>query len=163
MKPFRSPFRPFIFFFFFSVSLHSTYFTVFFLPLLLFYFTFFYLLPMGNVAVVPESPCSLCSSLLFFISFLFFSFHFISLPTYRVCTDSTQQSSQHIPSHPQKSHTKKKIKNFIFPPKFYVSYRKFNDEMFFFFPDYVYFETSSTSPYQIRRIEELNKVKNTNK
>lgn len=24
--------------------------------------------------------------------------------------------------------------------------------------DYVYFETSSTSPYQIRRIEELNKV-----
>lgn len=28
-----------------------------------------------------------------------------------------------------------------------------------FFPDYVYFETSSTSPYQIRRIEELNKVR----
>lgn len=26
------------------------------------------------------------------------------------------------------------------------------------FSDYVYFETSSTSPYQIRRIEELNKV-----
>lgn len=25
-------------------------------------------------------------------------------------------------------------------------------------PDYVYFETSSTSPYQIRRIEELNKT-----
>jgi hypothetical protein len=25
--------------------------------------------------------------------------------------------------------------------------------------DYVYFETSSTSPYQIRRIEELNKVR----
>lgn len=27
-----------------------------------------------------------------------------------------------------------------------------------FVSDYVYFETSSTSPYQIRRIEELNKV-----
>ena len=26
-------------------------------------------------------------------------------------------------------------------------------------PDYVYFETSSTTPYQIRRIEELNKVR----
>ena len=26
------------------------------------------------------------------------------------------------------------------------------------FPDYVFFETSSTAPYQIRRIEELNKV-----
>lgn len=26
------------------------------------------------------------------------------------------------------------------------------------FSDYVYFETSSTSPYQIRRIEELNKT-----
>lgn len=25
-------------------------------------------------------------------------------------------------------------------------------------PDYVYFETSSSSPYQIRRIEELNKT-----
>ena len=38
--------------------------------------------------------------------------------------------------------------------------------LFFFFPstrdyrhsDYVYFETSSSSPYQIRRIEELNKT-----
>ncbi|XP_046658733.1 metastasis-associated protein MTA3-like [Homalodisca vitripennis] len=28
--------------------------------------------------------------------------------------------------------------------------------------DYVYFETSSTSPYQIRRIEELNKTPNGN-
>lgn len=28
----------------------------------------------------------------------------------------------------------------------------------FLFLDYVYFETSSTSPYQIRRIEELNKT-----
>lgn len=30
------------------------------------------------------------------------------------------------------------------------------------FPDYVYFETSSTSPYQIRRIEELNKTSSGN-
>ena len=29
----------------------------------------------------------------------------------------------------------------------------------FAFSDYVFFETSSTSPYQIRRIEELNKVR----
>lgn len=29
----------------------------------------------------------------------------------------------------------------------------------FRFADYVYFETSSSSPYQIRRIEELNKVR----
>eukprot|EP00106_Octopus_bimaculoides_P007524 XP_014774966.1 PREDICTED: metastasis-associated protein MTA3-like [Octopus bimaculoides] len=28
--------------------------------------------------------------------------------------------------------------------------------------DYVYFETSSTTPYQIRRIEELNKTPNGN-
>lgn len=28
----------------------------------------------------------------------------------------------------------------------------------YFVSDYVYFETSSTTPYQIRRIEELNKV-----
>lgn len=28
----------------------------------------------------------------------------------------------------------------------------------FFFADYVYFEASSNSPYQIRRIEELNKT-----
>lgn len=31
-------------------------------------------------------------------------------------------------------------------------------EFFFTHTDYVYFETSSTSPYQIRRIEELNKT-----
>lgn len=31
-------------------------------------------------------------------------------------------------------------------------------QFIFFFSDYVYFETSSTSPYLIRRIEELNKV-----
>lgn len=29
----------------------------------------------------------------------------------------------------------------------------------FWFLDYVYFETSTSSPYQIRRIEELNKVR----
>lgn len=28
-----------------------------------------------------------------------------------------------------------------------------------FFIDYVYFETATSSPYQIRRIEELNKVR----
>lgn len=33
-----------------------------------------------------------------------------------------------------------------------------NFRCFFLFLDYVYFETSSTSPYQIRRIEELNKT-----
>lgn len=32
--------------------------------------------------------------------------------------------------------------------------------LLFFFVDYVYFETSSSTPYQIRRIEELNKVRN---
>lgn len=30
--------------------------------------------------------------------------------------------------------------------------------IFYFVSDYVYFESSSTSPFQIRRIEELNKV-----
>lgn len=33
-----------------------------------------------------------------------------------------------------------------------------NAFLFFMFTDYVYFETSSSSPYQIRRIEELNKT-----
>lgn len=31
-------------------------------------------------------------------------------------------------------------------------------ESFFFLSDYVYFENSSSNPYLIRRIEELNKV-----
>lgn len=39
-------------------------------------------------------------------------------------------------------------------------FTKVNFLLFFYssFTDYVYFETSSTSPYQIRRIEELNKT-----
>lgn len=38
-------------------------------------------------------------------------------------------------------------------------YKDIHKDNFVFFSDYVYFETSSTSPFQIRRIEELNKVR----
>lgn len=39
------------------------------------------------------------------------------------------------------------------------SYKIVNTIAIFFFVDYVYFETATSSPYQIRRIEELNKVR----
>jgi hypothetical protein len=41
----------------------------------------------------------------------------------------------------------------------YFSECLFCNQYYIVIADYVYFETSSTSPYQIRRIEELNKVR----
>lgn len=53
------------------------------------------------------------------------------------------------------------IRNVWLAHLFLLLYKCIDHDFFvfnFFFTDYVYFETSSTSPFQIRRIEELNKT-----